>query len=98
MYAVSMSKTDLFLKIQLSISTQFSSICDIDRTLSGTTTPVHSGPGSDGNEGVLCIPQSSGITHYQIVSFPIQDTRWEEYLISYNRVEVPVVFMEVLVV
>ena len=32
------------------------------RLLSGTTTPGHSGPGSDGNEGVLHIPQSSSIT------------------------------------
>ena len=36
-----------------------SSICPIDRTLSGATTPGQSGPGSDGNEGVLHIPQSS---------------------------------------
>ena len=28
-------------------------------TLSGTTTSVQSGPGSDSNEGVLHIPQSS---------------------------------------
>ena len=31
-------------------------------TLSGATTPSQSEPGSDGNEGVLCIPQSSSIT------------------------------------
>ena len=30
--------------------------------LSGPTTPGKSGPGSDGNEGVLCIPPSSSIT------------------------------------
>ena len=30
-------------------------------TLSGATTPGYSGPKSDGNEGVLCIPQSSSI-------------------------------------
>ena len=30
--------------------------------LSGATTPVFSGPGSDGNKGVLRIPQSSSIT------------------------------------
>ena len=42
--------------IQFSISTQFSSIWSIDRTLSGGTTPGQSGPGSDGNEGVLSIP------------------------------------------
>ena len=31
----------------------------MDRILSGATTPDQSGPGSDGNEGVLRIPQSS---------------------------------------
>ena len=35
------------------------SIWPIDGTLSGATTPAQSGPGSNGNEGVLCIPQSS---------------------------------------
>ena len=34
----------------------------IDRTLSGTTTPGQSEPGSNGSKGVLCIPQSSSIT------------------------------------
>ena len=34
----------------------------IDSTLSGATTQGKSGPGSDGNEGVLCIPQSYSIT------------------------------------
>ena len=38
------------------------SICPIDRTLSGATTPGQSGPGSDGNDGVLHFPQSSSIT------------------------------------
>ena len=33
-----------------------------DKTLLGISTPGQSGPGSDGNEGVLCIPQSSSIT------------------------------------
>ena len=32
------------------------------RTLFGATTPRQSVPGSDGNEGVLCISQSSNIT------------------------------------
>ena len=41
---------------------QFSSIWPIDRTLSGATTLSQSGPGSDGNERVLHIPQSSSIT------------------------------------
>ena len=40
---------------------QFSSIWPIDRTLSGATTPGHSRPGINGNEGVLHIPQSSSI-------------------------------------
>ena len=38
------------------------SIQPIDRNLSGTTIPGHSRSGSDGNEGVLCIPQRSSIT------------------------------------
>ena len=46
----------------------------IDRTLSGATTPGQSGPGSDGNKGVLCIPQSSSITEASpsncFVSYP----------------------------
>ena len=33
----------------------------IDRMLSGITTLGESGPGSDGNEGVPCIPQCSSI-------------------------------------
>ena len=40
----------------------FSSIWLLDRSLSGATTPSQSGPGSDGNKGVLRIPQSSSIT------------------------------------
>ena len=38
------------------------SIWPIDKTLSGATTPGQSEPGSNGNEGVLHIPQSSSIT------------------------------------
>ena len=34
----------------------------MDRALSGATITGQSGRGSDGNEGVLCIPQSSRIT------------------------------------
>ena len=37
-------------------------ILPIDRTLSGATTLGQSEPGSDGNEEVLHIPQSSSIT------------------------------------
>ena len=39
-----------------------SSIWHIDRTLSGATTPSQSGHRSNGNEEVICIPQSSSIT------------------------------------
>ena len=62
LHSVSMSKTVLFQTIQFSISTQFSSIRHIDRNLSGATTPSQSGPGSDGNKGVLRIPQIYCIT------------------------------------
>ena len=55
-------KTVLFQTIQISVSTQFSSIWPINRTLSGVTTPGQSGPESDGNKGVLCVPQNSSIT------------------------------------
>ena len=47
---------------QFSISKQFSSIWPIDRTLSGATTLGLCRPGSNGNKGVLRIPQSSSIT------------------------------------
>ena len=46
----------------------------MDRALSGATTLGHSGPGSDDNEGVLHIPQSSSITGTSpsdcLVSYP----------------------------
>ena len=51
-----------------------SSIWPIERILSGATTPSQSGPGSDGNEGVLQIPLSSSITGAStsdcLVSYP----------------------------
>ena len=55
-------KTVLFWTIQFHISTQFSSIWPIDQTLLGATTLGQNRPWSDGNEGVLHIPQSSSIT------------------------------------
>ena len=57
-----MLKTVLFQAIQFSISTRFSSILPIDRTLSGTNTLGQSWPWSECNEGILHIPQSSRIT------------------------------------
>ena len=66
-----MSETVLFQTIQFSIqkqfyfgqfSTQFSSILDLDRTLSSGTISSQRRPGSDVTEGVLRIPQKSRIT------------------------------------
>ena len=59
---IQFSQTVLIQTIQFSISMQFSSIQLIDRALSGTTIPGQSGPGSNGNEEVLHIPQSFSIT------------------------------------
>ena len=55
-----------FKQFKFSISTQFSSIWPIDGTLSGATTAGQNGPGSDGKEGLLCIPQSSSITEVSL--------------------------------
>ena len=54
--------TVLFQTIQFCISIQFSPVWPIDRTLSGATTPDQSRPGSDSNERVQHLPQSSSIT------------------------------------
>ena len=54
--------TDLFQTIQVSISTLFSSIWSIVRTVPSTTTPGQNRPGNNGNERVLRIPQSSSIS------------------------------------
>ena len=51
----------LLQTIQFCIITQFSSIWTINRALSGSTTLGQSGSRSDGNEGVLWIPQRSSI-------------------------------------
>ena len=67
-------RTVLFQNAQFSISRQFRSVWSIDRTLSGATTLTQSGPGSNGNEGVLHIPQRSWITGASpsncLVSYP----------------------------
>ena len=44
-----------------------SSICSIDKTQSSTTTPSQCGPGSNGDEGVVSILQSSTITGIAIL-------------------------------
>ena len=59
-----MDPTVLFKTIQFSISHLFAlgvNVKQIYRTLSGATSLGQSGLGTDGNEGVLCIPQSSSI-------------------------------------
>ena len=59
-----------------------SSIRPINRTQSGATTLGQSEPGSDGNEGLLRIPQSSSITEaslsYCLVSLT-GHSLWESY-------------------
>ena len=57
-----------------SVKISNSSISPVDKTLSGAITPSQSGPISDCNEGVLNIPQCSGITGASLpgclVSYP----------------------------
>ena len=62
-------KTIPFQAIQFCAVAQFSSIWPIDRTLLGTTTQDQSGPGSDDNKGILCIPKALALLkpHYQVV-------------------------------
>ena len=55
-------KTGLFQTIQFSISSQFSSIWPIDRTVLNASTSSQNGPGSNGNDWVHQISQSSSIT------------------------------------
>ena len=76
---ISISRYSVLIQtIQFCISKQSSSIQPIDRALSGATTPCQSGPGSNGNEGVLHIPQSPSITGTSpsdcLMSY--QDTHW----------------------
>ena len=66
---------------------QFNSIQLINRTLSGATSPGKIRPASDGNKGVLCIPQTYRLTGTSpsdcLVSYP--DTHWG---VSYPSAEV----------
>ena len=69
---------------------KFSSIWPIDRTLSDATTPGQSETGSNGNERLLCIPQSSSMTGNSpsdyLVSY--QDTHWGALLLCGGAVGV----------
>ena len=55
-------KDSSFQTIQFCEIIEFRSIRPIDRTFSDATTPGKSGPGSDGNDGVQRISQSSSNT------------------------------------
>ena len=72
--SIQFSQTVLIQRIRFSISMKFSSIQPVDRALLCATIPGQSGPGSNGNKGVLCIPQSSSITGTSpsecLVSYP----------------------------
>ena len=54
----------------------------MDNTPLGATIPGQNGPGSNVNEGVLCIPQSSSITGISssncLVSYPGHSLGWRE--------------------
>ena len=68
-YTVSQSKTVPFQTIQISISTQFSSIWPIDRTISDATPQGQSGSGIDGmNEYSASPPKAPELLepHHQI--------------------------------
>ena len=69
-----MPKTVLFQIIQFILKTQISSVLPINKIPSGATILGQSGPESDGNEGLLRIPQSTSITRTSpsdcIVSYP----------------------------
>ena len=70
--AIQFSQTVLMQTIQFKYAV--SSIQSINRALSGANIWGKSGPGSNGNEGVLYIPQSSRITGTSpsdcLVSYP----------------------------
>ena len=60
----------------------FCSVSSIDRTLSGFSTPGQREPGSYGNEGVFCNPQSSSINR----------SSTSDYLVSYQGYSLEVGF------
>ena len=60
--AIQFSQIVLIQTIPFSISMQHIYIQPLDRAQSGVTIPGQSGPGSNGIEGVLRIPESPGIT------------------------------------
>ena len=81
--AIYFSQTVLNQTIQFSIIMQLVLFNPLTGSLSGANAPGQSGPGSDGNEGVLFIPQSSSNTgnspSHCLVSY--QDTHWQVLLL-----------------
>ena len=77
-------KTVQFQTNHFSISNQFSSILSIDRTLSGTTTPCLSWPGSYEMKDNSKFPKAPASLepHHHIDLHIIQDTNWGVLLIS----------------
>ena len=69
-----MSKIVLYQTILFSTNSQVTSIWPIDWTLLGATTPGQSKTGSDRNEVVLCIPQTSSITGASLSAFLVSYT------------------------
>ena len=74
----------------------FSSIWPIDKTQSCATTPGGSGPGNDGNEGVLCIPQNSSVTETSLSDFLVPFS-WHTLGNSYPSAEMQSVYTTALV-
>ena len=70
-----------------------SSIWHRDRILFGATTSGQSGPGSDGNEEVLWIPQSSSITETS-PSDCLMSYLWHSLVGSYHPAEMRSVYSE----
>ena len=77
-----MTKTFLFQAIPFCMSTQFTSIWPIERTLLGSTSPGQCGHWCDGNQGVLSITLHSCITDASSLDrlVSIQDIRGGEFL------------------
>ena len=94
--AIQFSQTVLFQVIQFRIRMNFSSIWLIDRTPSGATISGQSGPGSNGNERVLRIPQSTCITGTSpsdcLVSYPGHSFGWVGRLLPLCRCAVGVFY------
>ena len=69
----------IFLIIQFRVGALIFSIWPIDRILSDATPPGQIGPRSNGNEGVLHIPQCSSITEIStsncLISCPVHSLR-----------------------